>query len=99
MGHTAGSQGSGHAGMSNAWPVFRSLYSYRIQFLTHDLFAGLTLAAIAIPEQMATARLGGFTPTDRLFRLSGRLAGIRYVRKQSLPVVRRGFDHTRRRCT
>jgi hypothetical protein len=58
MGHTSGSQDSGHAGMSNAWPVFRSLYSYRIQFLTHDLFAGLTLAAIAIPEQMATARLG-----------------------------------------
>ena len=59
MGHTSGSQDSGHAGMSNARPVFRSLYSYRIQFLTHDLFAGLTLAAIAIPEQMATARLGG----------------------------------------
>ena len=58
MGHTAGSQDSGHAGMSNAWPVFRPLYTYRIQFLTHDLFAGLTLAAIAIPEQMATARLG-----------------------------------------
>src|ERR1700681_1707339 len=38
------------------------LASYRIQFMTHDLFAGLTLAAIAIPEQMATARLGGFTP-------------------------------------
>jgi MFS superfamily sulfate permease-like transporter len=27
-----------------------------------DLAAGLTLAAIAIPEQMATARLGGFPP-------------------------------------
>ncbi len=27
-----------------------------------DLVAGLTLAAIAIPEQMATARLGGFAP-------------------------------------
>ena len=45
-----------------AWPLFRSLNGYRIQFLSHDLFAGLTLAAIAIPEQMATARLGGFTP-------------------------------------
>src|SRR4030088_1962443 len=75
MRHTAGSQGSGHAGMSNAWPVFRSLYSYRIQFLTHDLFAGLTLAAIAIPEQMATARLGGFTPQIGFFAfLVGSLA-------------------------
>ena len=27
-----------------------------------DLLAGLTLAAITIPEQMATARLGGFEP-------------------------------------
>jgi hypothetical protein len=46
MGHTAGSQDSGHAEMSNAWPVFRSLYSYRIQFLSCDLFAGLTADAI-----------------------------------------------------
>ena len=31
-----------------------------------DLAAGLTLAAIAIPEQMATARLGGFPPETGL---------------------------------
>src|SRR5258705_8050210 len=75
MGPTSGSQDSGHSGMSNAWPVFRSLYSYRIQFLTHDLFAGLTLAAIAVPEQMATARLGGFTAQIGFFAfLAGSLA-------------------------
>src|SRR3984893_17370120 len=50
------------AGANNAWLVFRSLDSYRPRFLTCDLGAGLTLAAIAIPEQMATARLGGFSP-------------------------------------
>jgi sulfate permease, SulP family len=44
------------------WPVFRSLAGYRAAFLSRDLFAGLTLAAIVIPEQMATARLGGFAP-------------------------------------
>jgi sulfate permease, SulP family len=44
------------------WPVFRSLAGYRTAFLSRDLFAGLTLAAIVIPEQMATARLGGFAP-------------------------------------
>ena len=60
MANTSGSPDSGFAG--KAWALFRSLHSYRLQFLTHDLFAGLTLAAIAIPEQMATARLGGFTP-------------------------------------
>jgi SulP family sulfate permease len=59
----------------NTWPVFRSLTAYRIQFMTHDLFAGLTLAAIAIPEQMATARLGGFTPQIGFFAfLAGSLA-------------------------
>jgi sulfate permease, SulP family len=44
------------------WPVFQSLAAYRASFLSHDLVAGMTLAAIAIPEQMATARLGGFSP-------------------------------------
>ena len=58
-----------------AWPLFRSLNGYRIQFLSHDLFAGLTLAAIAIPEQMATARLGGFAPQIGFFAfLAGSLA-------------------------
>src|ERR1700722_20058783 len=63
------------ADTSKAWPVFRSLNGYRIQFLSHDLFAGLTLAAIAIPEQMATARLGGVTPQIGFFAfLAGSLA-------------------------
>jgi Sulfate permease family len=75
MANTSGSPDSSFAGASNAWLVFRSLNAYRIQFLTHDLFAGLTLAAIAIPEQMATARLGGFTPQIGFFAfLAGSLA-------------------------
>ncbi|WFU27347.1 SulP family inorganic anion transporter [Bradyrhizobium sp. CB1717] len=48
----------------HAWPLFRSLASYS---LPGDLMAGLTLAAIAIPEQMATARLGGFEPQIGFF--------------------------------
>ncbi len=44
------------------WPVFRSLAGYRPGFVAPDLIAGLTLAAIAIPEQMATARLAGLPP-------------------------------------
>src|SRR5258708_6614681 len=67
MAKTSGSAGSPSAGASRAWPVFRSLQAYRPNFFTHDLFAGLTLAAIAIPEQMATARLGGFTPQIGFF--------------------------------
>ncbi len=49
------------------WPVFRSLASFRLSDLPSDLIAGLTLAAIAIPEQMATARLGGFSPQIGFF--------------------------------
>jgi sulfate permease, SulP family len=57
------------------WPVFRSLGKYRAAFLTRDLVAGLTLAAIAIPTQMATARLGGFAPEIGFFAfLAGTLA-------------------------
>jgi MFS superfamily sulfate permease-like transporter len=48
--------------MSSSWPLFRSLEGWRPKDLGPDLLAGLTLAAIAIPEQMATARLGGFPP-------------------------------------
>jgi sulfate permease, SulP family len=73
MANTSGSPDSGAA--RKVWPLFRSLHSYRLQFLTHDLFAGLTLAAIAIPEQMATARLGGFAPQVGFFAfLAGSLA-------------------------
>src|SRR5436189_3450644 len=49
------------------WPLFRSLGSFRLADLPGDLIAGLTLAAIAIPEQMATARLGGFSPEIGFF--------------------------------
>lgn len=45
-----------------AWPVFSALSGVTVPGLGADLVAGLTLAAIAIPEQMATARLGGLPP-------------------------------------
>src|ERR1700730_10830741 len=61
-------------GTQRDWPLFRSL-AYRAEFITGDLVAGLTLAAIAIPEQMATARLGGFSPQIGLLVLvAGALA-------------------------
>ena len=59
------------AGAPKAWPLFRSFAAYRPAFLTQDLVAGLTLAAIVIPEQMATARLGHFTPLYGFFAFLG----------------------------
>src|SRR5580704_16507317 len=49
------------------WPLFASLSGYAVRNLNQDLAVGLTLAAIAIPEQMATARLGGFPPEIGFF--------------------------------
>ena len=42
--------------------LFASLRNYRPSWLLNDALAGLTLAAIAIPEQLATARLVGMPP-------------------------------------
>ena len=71
MVNAPGSPDPRSAGANNAWPVFRSLDSYCLRFLTRDVVAGLTLAAIAIPEQMATARLGGFSPEIGFFAFLG----------------------------
>jgi SulP family sulfate permease len=69
------SSSSQPSGVDKAWPVFLSLANYRFAFLSRDLFAGLTLAAIVIPEQMATARLGGFAPQIGFFAfVAGSLA-------------------------
>jgi SulP family sulfate permease len=75
MADEPGSEDPSFATANDRWPVFHSLDSYRTSFLTHDLVAGLTLAAIAIPEQMATARLGGLSPEIGFFAfLAGSLA-------------------------
>jgi MFS superfamily sulfate permease-like transporter len=55
--------------------LFSSLHGYRAKYLSRDIVAGITLAAIAIPEQMATARLGGFPPGIGFFAfVAGSLA-------------------------
>src|SRR5271154_2612878 len=46
---------------------FSSLQGYRIEWLPRDLVAGLMLAAIAIPGQLATARLAGMPPETGLY--------------------------------
>jgi SulP family sulfate permease len=46
---------------------FASLHGYQIRWLSSDLVAGLMLAAIAIPGQLATARLAGMPPETGLY--------------------------------
>jgi MFS superfamily sulfate permease-like transporter len=49
--------------MANTWRLSLPTFAgWRPRDFGPDLLAGLTLAAIAIPEQMATARLGGMAP-------------------------------------
>jgi sulfate permease, SulP family len=67
MAESSGPSGAIPAPAHKPWPLFRSLAGWRPNFLPADLIAGLTLAAIAIPEQMATARLGGFSPQIGFF--------------------------------
>jgi len=47
--------------------LFASLRDYSPAWLSGDLIAAMTLAAIAIPEQLATARLAGMAPMSGLF--------------------------------
>lgn len=49
------------------WLPLRALSGWTPRDLNGDLVAGVTLAAITIPEQMATARLGGFQPEIGFF--------------------------------
>jgi MFS superfamily sulfate permease-like transporter len=57
-----------------AW-LFASLRGYRMAWLPRDLVAGLMLATIAIPGQIATARLAGMPPETGIYAfVAGSLA-------------------------
>ena len=51
----------------NTFPILRWLPEYRTPRLTHDLFAGVTLAAYAIPVGMAYAVLAGLPAQAGLY--------------------------------
>ncbi len=51
-----------HPAIWQSWRPFQSIGRLTAKTAMGDAVAGLTLAAIAVPEQMATARLGGFAP-------------------------------------
>jgi SulP family sulfate permease len=64
------------AGGDNRWPILRSFAGWRLGDLGADVVAGLTLAAIAIPSQMATARLANLTPQIGLLALVAAAIGF-----------------------
>ncbi len=57
------------------WPIFSSLTGYQMAWIVGDIIAGITLVAIAIPEQMATAQLAGMPVQTGLYAfIAGGLA-------------------------
>ncbi len=60
--------------------LFASLRGLRADWLPRDLLAGLLLTAIAVPEQLATARLAGLPPEAGLIAFVAGLRGLRDVR-------------------
>jgi sulfate permease, SulP family len=78
--------------ISGKLPLFRALQGWRPADLPADLIAGLTLAAVAVPEQIATARLGGFAPEIGFFAfIAGTLGFALFGASRTLSV---GADST-----
>jgi sulfate permease, SulP family len=64
------------AGASRPWFILRSFAGWGPRDLRADVLAGLTLAAIAIPAQMATARLAGLPARAGFFALMAGAIGF-----------------------
>ena len=56
--------------------LFSSFEGWSRDGISQDILAGLTLAAITIPEQMATAKLGGFEPQIGFYAFIGATIGF-----------------------
>ncbi len=58
---------SSKSGRIKPWIFFQSFRHWQMSYLPGDLAAGLSLAAISIPEQMATAHLAGMPVMTGIF--------------------------------
>jgi sulfate permease, SulP family len=69
-----------------------SLHGYRSSWMMRDLVAALTLLAIAVPEQLATARLAGMPPITGFYAF---IAGsVMFALLGSNPQMSVGADST-----
>src|SRR3954464_12801164 len=64
---TAGSTSSVTNTLFRVVPAFDSLRSYSLADLTSDTMAGLTVAAVAVPQAMAYAQIAGLPPEFGLY--------------------------------
>ena len=72
--------------------LLSSLHGYRSSWVIGDLVAALTLLAIAVPEQLATARLAGMPPITGLYAF---VAGsVMFALLGSNPQMSVGADST-----
>src|SRR5689334_19810586 len=72
---SSGSNGKGRSRLSSVVPVFDWLPKYEAGWLPHDVTAGVTLAAYAIPVSLAYASLAGVPPHYGIYcYLTGGLA-------------------------
>ncbi len=81
------------AGRGHRMPaLLTSLHGYQRGWLGPDLLAGLTLLAIAVPEQLATSRLAGMPPITGLYAF---IAGtVAFAFLGSAPQLSVGADST-----
>jgi MFS superfamily sulfate permease-like transporter len=72
--------------------LFSSFGGWSKDGIGQDILAGLTLTAITIPEQMATAKLGGFEPQIGFYAFIG--ATIGFAALGASRVLTAGADST-----
>jgi MFS superfamily sulfate permease-like transporter len=72
--------------------LFGPFKGWTKHYLGRDILAGLTLAAITVPEQMATAKLGGFEPQIGFYAFIG--ATIGFAALGASRVLTAGADST-----
>jgi sulfate permease, SulP family len=72
--------------------LLSSLHGYRPSWVIGDLVAALTLLAIAVPEQLATARLAGMPPVTGLYAFAA--GSVMFALLGSNPQMSVGADST-----
>jgi sulfate permease, SulP family len=82
----------GEDGAVRRLPVLTSLHGYRRSWARADLAAGVTLLAIAVPQQLATSRLAGMPPVTGFYAFAA--GTVLFVLLGANPHMSVGADST-----